>query len=112
MSFFRKSVDLALDHETASQIAEQQRALEANPDWAPGYYHLAQLLRVAHHRDEAKRYLLIALEKDPKLADAHIALGEIYIMENDFTRAREHADYAARFGNSRLLAQFDRNSGK
>lgn len=111
-SFFRRVADSALDHETASQISEQERALEQNPDWAEGHYHLAQLLRVHHRRDEAKRHLLIALEKKPSLADAHIALGEIYIAEVDFARAKEHAQFAAQFGNSRLLEQFERHSQK
>ena len=108
-SFFRRMADEALDDETARQIAEQRRALEQNPDWAEGYYHLAQLLRVQHERDEAKRHLLIALEKKPTLADAHLALGEIYIAEGDFDRARVHAEFAAACGNSRLLEQMQRN---
>ena len=98
-----------LDHDTAAQVAEQERALAQNPDWAEGHYHLAQLLRVQHRRDEAKRHLLIALEKKPSLADAHVALGEIYLAEGDLARARDHADYAAQFGNVRLREQFDRN---
>jgi tetratricopeptide (TPR) repeat protein len=98
-----------LDHETASQIAEQERALEKNPDWADGHYHLAQLLRVQHRREEAKRHLLIVLEKKPSHADAHVALGEIYLAENNLARAKEHADYAASFGNRRLLEQMERH---
>ena len=107
--FFRRVADSMLDQETASQIAEQERALEQNPDWAEGHYQLAQLLRVQHRRDDAKRHLLIALEKKPSLADAHIALGEIYIAEGDLARAREHAEYAARFGNLRLRDQMLRH---
>ena len=108
-NFFRRVADSMLDQETASQIAEQERALEQNPDWAEGHYHLAQLLRVQHRRDDAKRHLLIALEKKPSLADAHIALGEIYIAEGDLARAREHAEYAAQFGNPRLRDQITRH---
>ncbi len=106
--FFRRIADEALDEETSRQIAEQQRALEQNPDWAEGYYHLAQLLRVQHKRDEAKLHLLTALEKKPTLADAHVALGEIYIAEGDLDRARVHAEFAAACGNSRLLDQIRR----
>src|SRR6476469_1466016 len=97
--FFRRVADSMLDHETATQIEEQRRALEQNPDWAEGHYHLAQLLRVQHRAEEAKRHLLMALEKKPSLADAHIALGEIYISEGDLKRAKDHAEYAAQFGN-------------
>lgn len=108
-SFFRRIADQALDDETAHQIAEQQRSLEQNPEWAEGHYHLAQLYRVQHKREEAKHSLLIALEKKPMLADAHIALGEIYIAEGDFDRARVHAEFAAACGNPRLLEQMQRN---
>ena len=107
--FFRRVADSMLDHDTAVQVAEQERALEQNPDWAEGHYHLAQLLRVQHRRDEAKRHLLIALEKKPSLADAHVALGEIYLAEGDLARAKEHADYAAQFGNSRLREQMKKH---
>ena len=107
--FFRQVADSMLDRDTATQVAEQERALAQHPNWAEGHYHLAQLLRVQHRRDEAKRHLLIALENKPSLADAHVALGEIYIAEGDLARAREHAEYAAQFGNSRLREQMDRN---
>ncbi len=108
--FFRRVAGSMLDHETAKQIAEQERALEEHPDWAEGHYHMAQLLRVQHRRDEAKRHLLIALEKQPSLADAHLALGEIYLAEGDLQRAKEHARFAAHFGNSRLVEQLTRNN--
>jgi len=107
--FFRQVAGSMLDHDTARHIAEQEQALAQNPDWAEGHYHLAQLLRVQHRRGDAKRHLLIALEKKPSLADAHVALGEIYLAENDLTRAREHAQFAAQFGNARLLEQLRRN---
>jgi tetratricopeptide (TPR) repeat protein len=107
--FFRRIADQALDDETARQIAEQRRAIEANPGWAEGYYHLAQLLRVQHNPDEAKLHLLIALGKKPTLADAHVALGEIYVSEGDFDRARMHAEFAAACGNPRLMEQMKRN---
>ena len=66
-------------------------------------------MRVQHKREEAKHHLLIALEKKPTLADAHIALGEIYIAEGDFDRARVHAEFAAACGNPRLLEQMQRH---
>jgi len=103
--FFRHVMDDMLDNETAQHIAEQQAALEVHPDWAEGHYHLAQLYRVQQKPLEAKRELLIALEKKPLLAEAHLALGEIYISEGDLDRAREHAQIAAQLGSGRLLDQ-------
>ena len=108
-TFTRQVADQMLAAETETQIAEQKTALEHNPGWAEGHYHLAQLYRVHNrHRDDAKRELLTALELKPSLAEAHVALGEIYIAEADFKRAREHAAYAAQFGDARLLEQFRR----
>ncbi len=109
--FPREVVDQMLDAETERHIAEQKAALEKDPEWAEGHYHLAQLYRVHHsRRDDAKRDLLRALELKPSLADAHMALGEIYIAEGDLERATEHARYASQFGNSRLLDQISRHS--
>src|SRR5919205_1812077 len=99
-SFTRDALNAVLAADTERHIAEQQAALARDPQWAEGHYHLAQLYRVQHdRRDDAKRELLLAIELKPSLADAHIALGEIYIVEGDLTRAREHAEYAAQFGN-------------
>lgn len=108
--FFRKVAGQMLDAETERHIAEQQAALEKNPEWAEGYYHLAQLYRVHHFRqEEAKRLLLVAVEKKPALAEAHLALGEIYIAEGDLERAGQHAEFAAQLGHDRLRQQMRRH---
>ena len=107
--FFRSVADEMLDHETARHIAEQKQALEQFPEWAEGHYHLAQLYRVQQRQNDAKRELLIALEMKPLLAEAHLALGEIYIAEGDLDRAREHAGIAAQLGHGRLVDQLTRH---
>src|SRR3954451_22505986 len=106
--FFRSVADDMLDNETAKHIAEQKAALELDPEWAEGHYHLAQLYRVQQRPLDAKRELLIALEKKPLLTEAHLALGEIYIGEGDLERAREHAQIAAQLGSGRLRDQLQR----
>ena len=106
--FFRSVADDMLDAETAKHIAEQKAALEKNPEWAEGHYHLAQLYRVQQRPQDAKRELLTALEMKPLLAEAHMALGEIYIAEGDLDRAREHASIASQLGSGRLLDQIER----
>ena len=108
--FWRKVTGDILDHDTQRLIAEQKAALARDPDWAEGYYHLAQLYRVQQKRRQAKEQLLIALEKKPTLADAHIALGEIYVAEDDLERARVHAQFAAKLGKPRLLEQLQRHN--
>src|SRR5438445_5862148 len=105
---FRSVADEMLDQDTAKHVAEQKRALEHFPEWAEGHYHLAQLYRVQQRPLDAKRELLIALETKPLLAEAHMALGEIYIAEGDLDRAREHAQIASQLGNGRLLDQIER----
>lgn len=106
---WRSIIDRMLNADTEQHIAEQKAALERNPGWAEGHYHLAQLYRIQFRRDDAKRELLTALELKPSLADAHLALGEMYLVDGDMERAREHAHYAARFGNPRLLEQMRRH---
>lgn len=109
-SFARRVIDEMLDAETAGQVAEQEAAVAAHPEWAEGYYQLAQLYRVHRYQQEkAKGLLLTAIEKKPSLAQAHIALGEIYIAEGNLESAREHAEFAARFGDGRLLQQMKRH---
>ncbi|HUN88945.1 MAG TPA: hypothetical protein VMU28_09145 [Terriglobales bacterium] len=108
--FIRRVLDDMLDNETARQIEEQRTALNAYPEWAEGHYHLAQLYRVQQRSEDAKRELLAALEKKPLLADAHLALGEIYISEGELDKAREHAQIAAQLGHGRLLDQLQRYS--
>ncbi len=108
-SFFRNVMDDMLDQETARHISEQKAALEMNPEWAEGHYHLAQLYRVQQRPLDAKRELLIALEMKPLLAEAHEALGEIYIGEGDLDKAREHAEIAAQLGSGRLQDQIERH---
>src|SRR5947209_5407843 len=111
MTFTRQVVSEMLDAETERHIAEQKAAVAANPDWAEGHLHLALLYRIHFsRRNDAKQELLRALELKPSLAEAHIALGEFYIAEGDVSRAREHAKYAAHFGNPRLLEQMERHS--
>jgi tetratricopeptide (TPR) repeat protein len=106
---WRNLLDQMLNADTEQHIAEQKAALEQDPAWAEGHYHLAQLYRVQFRREDAKRELLTALELKPSLADAHAALGEMYLVEGDMERAREHAGYAARFGSPRLLEQMRRH---
>ncbi|MBZ5647537.1 MAG: tetratricopeptide repeat protein [Acidobacteriia bacterium] len=111
-SFARRIMDQMLDGDTERHIAEQKAALEKDPSWAEGHYHLGQLYRVQFKREEARLELLKALELKPSLADAHVALGEMYVADGDMERAREHAEYGAKFGNARLKEQLERYGGE
>ncbi len=106
--FARRVMDQMLDADTERHIAEQKAALEKDPSWAEGHYHLGQLYRVQSKREEARLELLRAIELKPSLADAHVALGEMYASEGEMEKAREHAEYGAKFGTGRLLQQLER----
>ncbi len=106
--FARRVMDQMLDADTERHIAEQQAALAKDPGWAEGHYHLGQLYRVQGKRAEARMELLKALELKPSLADAHVAIGEMYAADGEVEKAREHAEYGARFGNPRLKEQLER----
>ena len=107
--FARRVMDQMLDADTERHIAEQKAALSKDPDWAEGHYHLGQLYRVQGKRVEARLELLRAIELKPSLADAHVAIGEMYAADGEMEKAREHAEYGARFGNSRLKEQLERH---
>lgn len=106
--FARRVMDQMLDGDTERHIAEQKAALEKDPSWAEGHYHLGQLYRVQFKRDEARVELLKAIELKPSLADAHVALGEMYAADGEMEKAREHAEWASQFGNHRLKQQLER----
>ena len=49
-TFFRRVADEMLDNETARHIAEQEAAIANNPEWAEGYYHLANCYEFSRNR--------------------------------------------------------------
>ncbi len=106
--FARRAMDQMLEADTERHIAEQKAALAKDPSWAEGHYHLGQLYRVHSKREEARMELLRAIELKPSLADAHVALGEMYAADGAMEKAREHAEWAAQFGNPRLREQLER----
>ena len=109
--FARRVMDQMLDGDTERHVAEQKVALEKDPSWAEGHYHLGQLYLVQGKREEARLELLRALELKPSLADAHVALGEMYAADGEMEKAREHGEWAEKFGNARLKQQLERYGG-
>lgn len=102
MSFWRKEViGFALDHETARHIREQKEWIAREPGNGRPWYNLAQLYRMERRQEEALGMLLEAVRLDDALADAHVALAEIYVVGNDYPAAERHARRAAECGNAR-----------
>ncbi|HZS17480.1 MAG TPA: tetratricopeptide repeat protein [Candidatus Udaeobacter sp.] len=112
------------DYRAAEQLYLQAIALD--PDFALAHARLASVCAEIFHyyeptddwRTKARTEAQIALRLQPNLAEAHLALGQcIYWMEQDYDRALEQFDIAARLSPSngdivRLIAAIKRRQGK
>src|ERR1044071_8900522 len=111
------------DYEAAEQLYMQGIALD--PDFALAHARLASVCAEVFHyyeptedwRNKARTEAQIALRLQPNLAEAHLALGQcIYWMDQDYDRALEQFDIAARLSPSngdvaRLIAAIKRRQG-
>ena len=66
---------LAESGDTASAEVEYRTALKLDPDFAPGWVNLADLLRMLGRATEAEGMLRAGLERAPRDATLHHALG-------------------------------------
>jgi TolB-like protein len=112
------------DYKTAEQLYLQAIALD--PDFALAHARLASVCAEIFHyyeptedwKTKARTEAQIALRLQPNLAEAHFALGQcIYWMDQDYDRALEQFDIAARLSPSdgdiaRLIAAIKRRQGK
>jgi TolB-like protein/Tfp pilus assembly protein PilF len=112
------------DYKTAEQLYMQAIALD--PDFALARARLASVWAQIFHyyeptedwKTKARTQAQIALRLQPNLAEAHLALGQcIYWMDQDYDRALEQFDIAARLSPSngdiaRLIAAIERRQGK
>jgi TolB-like protein/Tfp pilus assembly protein PilF len=112
------------DYKTAEQLYMQAIALD--PDFALAHARLASVCAEIFHyyepteewKTKARTEAQIALRLQPNLAEAHFALGQcIYWMDQDYERALEQFDIAARLSPSngdiaRLIAAIERRQGK
>lgn len=106
---WREVVDFALDHETLKHEQEQLEWIAREPTNAKPYFHLAQLRRMQWKQDEGLALLLEAVRLDPGLAEAHIALTEIYAVREDYRAAWKHARAAEAAGNPEAAALLERH---
>ena len=65
-------------------------ALRIRQDASDTYYYVAQAYQGLGEEEEAIDNLLIAIEFDPKYAQAHFILGEIYLDQDEKLRAAYH----------------------
>jgi serine/threonine-protein kinase len=120
-----RNPDSALeDYKTAEQLYMQ--AIVLDPNFALAHARLASVCAEIFHyyeptedwKTKARTEAQIALRLQPNLAEAHLALGQcIYWMDQDYERALEQFDIAARLSPSdgdiaRLIAAIKRRQGK
>jgi len=112
------------DYKMAEQLYMQAIALD--PDFALAHARLASVCAEVFHyyeptedwKTKARTEAEIALRLQPNLAEAHLAFGQcIYWMDQDYQRALEQFDIAARLSPSngdiaRLIAAIKRRQGK
>jgi tetratricopeptide (TPR) repeat protein len=75
-------IELYLDHGEPDQAIELVHAeINANPGAPRPYLHLARAHRLAERRSEAIEAVSLAIEQDPNLPAAYLALGELWLDE-------------------------------
>ena len=110
MGFWRKQViEPALDADTQRLMREQVDWITREPTNAQPYYQLALFYRSQGKQDEALGLLLEAVRLRPSLAEAHVALAEIYVVRDDPRAAWRHARIAAEHGNRRAAEMLERH---
>ena len=82
-------------------MEEQVAWIEREPANPQPYFHLAQFYRIQGKQDEALGLLLEAVRHDPRFAEAHVALTEIYGVRADYAAAWRHARAGERAGDGR-----------
>jgi TolB-like protein/Tfp pilus assembly protein PilF len=120
-----RNPDMVLeDYKAAEQLYMQAVALD--PDFALAHARLASVCAEVFHyyeptedwKTKARTEAQIALRLQPNLAEAHFAFGQcIYWMDQDYGRALEQFDIAARLAPSngdiaRLIAAIKRRQGR
>ncbi len=107
--FFRREVvDVALNRDVDSAIAEQLARIEQNPGEAQPYCALGVFFRMQGKIGDAILMQQRATELDPSFALPHRELGQIYAVREDHEAAWRHAREAARLGDRSLLELLER----
>jgi tetratricopeptide (TPR) repeat protein len=88
-----------LAQHTLEHIGQQESWIAREPSNPVPFFNLAQLYRLEQRHDEALALLLEAVRLNPRYADAHAALTEIYAVRNDYAAAWRHARAAQDAGN-------------
>jgi tetratricopeptide (TPR) repeat protein len=94
--------DLALVYGMTGRVQDAERvyrkALELSPAFPAPHINLGNLYAQTGRVNQAIEEFNKALMIDPRIGDVHVNLAAAYIMKEDWARAREHADLAAKLG--------------
>lgn len=94
--------DLGLVYGLTGRVQDAERAyrktLELNPAFPAPHVNLGNLYAQTGRVNQALEEFSKALMIDPRLGDVHVNLAAAYIMKEDWVRAREHAELAAKLG--------------
>ena len=66
-----------------------EQTVNGKPDFAPGHYHLATVLKLQGQTEEAARHYGQAVELNPDFFEARVNLGVLYARQGDMTKAIE-----------------------
>lgn len=105
---FRWLSSFALDQDVNRAVEAQTAVNEQFPDFAEGAYNLGILHYSQRRVDEAIAAYQQALTLDPTFAKAHKNLGEIYVVQERYDLAWQHARLATQYGNTKLLEMMRR----
>lgn len=73
-------------------FSSYQKAIEANPAFAPGYYQTARLFNTQHNWELYEKYLTDAITHDPRFAPAYFDLSYFKMGKLDLVAAAEFAE--------------------
>ena len=71
-------------------MAEFNKALEINPNYADAHHNLGRTLAITGQLDQAVPHFERALEINPKFAEAHSELGRLLAVEGQYDQAIPH----------------------
>jgi tetratricopeptide (TPR) repeat protein len=77
-------------------LAEFQQELAINPESAIAEYSIGEFYRHRQDFQQANQHLRHAVELDTNLAEAHIALAQVFMAEHDVDRSRQESEIAVR----------------
>ena len=105
---FRWLSSFALDYDVNQAVERQTEVNDAFPDFAEGAYNLGILYYSQGQVDEAIAAYKHAIKLDPSYAKAHKNLGEIYVIQEQYSLAWDHAKIAETHGNTKLIEMLRR----